>query len=280
MNAITKNILTIAACAVLTLGATVTASAETRTDPTAAPPEYEKVYGDGGEAVNIQVDGHIIPESEFYQPVTPRFPDGEQPSGPAVNSGDRKPSAGKGKTTPSVSFPRTGDAGAHGGAGAVEEAAEEEPAETAAVPSPVAPEPDAVVTDGAPPDSSIGGATPPQSSASNERWSFLSLIFALLSIVSAASALISASARRRREESPTGLPGGEGQYPVAPVFLTLSVALGAATPISWLVVDDVTLPVTLFNAWTPLIGILFAVQLAFRLLYAGARKRAAGGREA
>jgi hypothetical protein len=90
-------------------------------------------------------------------------------------------------------------------------------------------------------------------------WSLLNLLFVLVSLIIAIATFAFVLIRRRFAQATSF--ERTSQTKVSRIFTALSVALGAAILIVWLLCDDITQPMAWMNSWTPLIGALFVAHL-------------------
>lgn len=125
-----------------------------------------------------------------------------------------------------------------------------------------------------------GGSSQPDSSSGNgldilpdgnipaagfrTSWSLISLIFSVLAIIIAAFFGIRTLAMRRKTEEETDEEQEEKKEHKGTAFVlftVLGILLGIATPVVWLIVDKLTLPMMLVNRWTPFIFVLLVLSI-------------------
>jgi Ca2+/Na+ antiporter len=85
----------------------------------------------------------------------------------------------------------------------------------------------------------------------------MSLIAILLSI----ALIVYWIARRRSEED------DDEKERNAYIARTLTIIFGILTPIVFLILDDMRLPMVWINKWTPYVGLVFLIHIALFLFY-------------
>ncbi|MDR1778471.1 MAG: isopeptide-forming domain-containing fimbrial protein, partial [Clostridiales Family XIII bacterium] len=116
----------------------------------------------------------------------------------------------------------------------------------------------------------------------NHAWSLVSLILSCIAVVIAIILLVGGLTKRRRDEDYDEVSGAqnattqqqeerEKQHRRGNLLRLLAIIIGILTPIVWLILDDLTLPMALFNVWTIIVAFVFLVHIIFTLLY-NARK--------
>ncbi|MDR1778518.1 MAG: InlB B-repeat-containing protein, partial [Clostridiales Family XIII bacterium] len=115
--------------------------------------------------------------------------------------------------------------------------------------------PDEIDTpDPAVPEDAIEETTIPVGSFSwGDHWSLLSLILSIIAVLISLLLFIGYFYGKR--------------YHGGSLLKLLSIVVGIATLLAWIILDDTSLPVAWVNRWTPVIGILFLVHLALLLIY-------------
>ncbi|GHT79973.1 hypothetical protein FACS1894104_5310 [Actinomycetota bacterium] len=110
----------------------------------------------------------------------------------------------------------------------------------------------------------------PLAAPSTAAWALINLILAIISLVFAIALAIGFASRRKGEEAnkQKGTQDSRGGRGV--VWRTIAVIFGVASPIVFILTEDVTLPMIWVDAWTLLMVVLLAVQIvsAVALKYA------------
>ncbi|MDR0888912.1 MAG: InlB B-repeat-containing protein, partial [Coriobacteriales bacterium] len=114
------------------------------------------------------------------------------------------------------------------------------------------------------------GDVPLANTTSEPAWSLLSALFSIIALLLAIILLLLPLFTRRKRDNESGREymSRRAAGLKALVWRVLSVIAGAATPIVWLIVDNVTSPYVFINGWTPLIGIIFVIEIALLIVYA------------
>jgi hypothetical protein len=123
-----------------------------------------------------------------------------------------------------------------------------------------------------------GSETPLEGFHGTNVWSLLSLLMSLIAIILSVILIVCRIVRRRREEDDgdayENAYEDEGAYEDekegernAFVARTLTIVFGILTPVVFLILDDLHQPMVWANKWTPLVGCVFLVHIAFFLFY-------------
>ncbi|MDR0853563.1 MAG: InlB B-repeat-containing protein [Clostridiales Family XIII bacterium] len=116
-------------------------------------------------------------------------------------------------------------------------------------------------------------------------WSLLSLIMSLIAIVISLILIIWRLVRRRAEddemEDYEGYDPEEDEMEKRNAFIArlLTIIFGILTPIVFLILDDMRLPMVWINKWTPYVGIVFIIHIALLLFYKLRNKEGEESRE-
>jgi hypothetical protein len=171
------------------------------------------------------------------------------------------------------------------------EPAEPEPEEETAVEPPA--EPDEPVVEDIPVEETEPPETVPETQEIDETgipfgsptergaWSLLSLILSLVAVVVVLVTVIGAAMRRRRRDSDADFDWHIEQERKkdrkARPLMIAAVIFGILTPVVWLILDNLLLPVAWVNVWTPFVAALCAVHIVLTCLYRRRRGARHGG---
>jgi hypothetical protein len=102
-------------------------------------------------------------------------------------------------------------------------------------------------------------------------WSLLSLMMSLIAILLSIVLIVRWIARRRNEEEDEDENDDEEEeektYRNAYIARTLTIIFGILTPIVFLILDDMRLPMVWINKWTPYVGLVFLIHIALFIVY-------------
>jgi amino acid transporter len=106
-------------------------------------------------------------------------------------------------------------------------------------------------------------------------WSLLSLFLSCIAIIAAAVVLLSTLLRRRRDDEgqserftdEEGRDDSERTRRRSLLLKVLATIAGILTPIVWLILDDLTLPMAWINRWTIFVAFLFIVEAVLIVAY-------------
>jgi uncharacterized membrane protein len=130
--------------------------------------------------------------------------------------------------------------------------------------------------------SSIGSGDTPFAGLGSAAWSLLSLIMSVIAIVISLLLIIARIVRRRREDEDEDereyrraqryeqygdYDEEEDEGRNAYIARTLTVIFGILTPIVFLILDDLRLPMTWINRWTPYVALAFIIHIVFLIVY-------------
>ncbi|MDR0854348.1 MAG: hypothetical protein LBN34_08255, partial [Clostridiales Family XIII bacterium] len=113
-------------------------------------------------------------------------------------------------------------------------------------------------------------------------WSLLSLIMSLIAVLVSLLLILGAIFRRiyRNEDEDKEAYADsdaddedEKRKKVSKVLKVATIILGILTPIVWLILDDLTLPMVWINKWTLYVGIVFLVHIVFLIVYKARRHK-------
>jgi hypothetical protein len=112
---------------------------------------------------------------------------------------------------------------------------------------------------------------------SSNAWSLLSLIMSLVAVVISILLIVGAIARKRREDNEDELTGyardggvrdeEEERRRRGKMLKVATIILGILTPIVWLILDDLSLPMAWINKWTLFVGIVFILHIVVLVVY-------------
>ncbi|MDR3304665.1 MAG: InlB B-repeat-containing protein [Clostridiales Family XIII bacterium] len=132
----------------------------------------------------------------------------------------------------------------------------------------------------------LNGNVPLGGPGVTDAWSLLSLILSVIGILSALILFIVALIRRKRyktadESAQAELAESDGevrekQRKRAALTTALAIITGILVLVVWLILDDLTLPTTWINKWTPYVAVIFIVHivcLVARIVFGGRKAR-------
>jgi hypothetical protein len=99
----------------------------------------------------------------------------------------------------------------------------------------------------------------------SDAWSVASLMTVFVALILSACILIGKFTGRNKEEGKY-LTITASRRQLGGLMSVLSIVVGAVTALTWFLLDDLSLKMVMFNRWTPLIFVLFLVQVAFFVL--------------
>jgi heme/copper-type cytochrome/quinol oxidase subunit 2 len=111
---------------------------------------------------------------------------------------------------------------------------------------------------------------PPQDpGTSSGQWALLNLILAVVAIIFAFALIIHLFTGRRKDENSYGntTKGSNGN-----IWRALVVIAGIASPIVFLLTEDMTLPMSIVDMWTLLMAAIVVVQVVLTLVMWQVRK--------
>jgi hypothetical protein len=97
-------------------------------------------------------------------------------------------------------------------------------------------------------------------------WSLLSLIMSLIAIIISTMLIICRLVRRRINDDEND-DGHEKERRNAFIARTLTVFFGILTPIVFLILDDMRLPMVWINKWTPYVALAFIIHIILLIIY-------------
>ncbi|MDR0875690.1 MAG: hypothetical protein LBN12_05720, partial [Clostridiales Family XIII bacterium] len=100
----------------------------------------------------------------------------------------------------------------------------------------------------------------------NGAWSLLDLIFAVIAAVLSIYLIVGAVLKRRRDQGIDSYTEEEVKQQ-GNVLKVLAIAAGVLTIVVWLILDDLSTPVTWINKWTLPVVIIFIVHIAAFFAY-------------
>jgi uncharacterized repeat protein (TIGR02543 family) len=106
-------------------------------------------------------------------------------------------------------------------------------------------------------------------------WSLLSLIFALLALISTLILLFSGFIPRKRSNKAEDDKGAEQTHSRGRYLSLKVVALvaGILASVVWLIFDDISLPMVWINSWTIFVAALFVIHLVVMIAYIVVRRK-------
>jgi amino acid transporter len=115
-----------------------------------------------------------------------------------------------------------------------------------------------------------GGDTPAVGFDGKAAWSLLSLRMSIFAVLIALTLILARIVRRRdleEEGEEVEEDSEEKKRRNAFVTRTLTVIFGVLTPIVFLILDDMRLPMTWINRWTLYVGFTFLVHIVLLIVY-------------
>jgi uncharacterized repeat protein (TIGR02543 family) len=107
-----------------------------------------------------------------------------------------------------------------------------------------------------------------------DAWSLLNLLMALIALICSAILILARVLRRRREEDDVPETTGRPRR-----LLGAAIAAGFIPAILFLLLEDLQLPATWVNRFTPLIGIFFLISIALHIIRGILKNRRSGMQE-
>jgi len=111
----------------------------------------------------------------------------------------------------------------------------------------------------------VDGNVPLGNPGVTSTWSLISMILSIVALVILAVHAIGLVAKRKREDEEDVLGIDNEKLELiekrATLYRILTIIVGAVTIVAWLYLDNLTLGVSWINAYTPIVGILFAITV-------------------
>jgi uncharacterized repeat protein (TIGR02543 family) len=102
-------------------------------------------------------------------------------------------------------------------------------------------------------------------------WSLLSLLLSLIAIIISVLLIIWTVFKRKDKDAHREVYTEEGyeakRKSNAAILRALTIIVGVLTPVVWLILDNINLPMAWINKWTLYVGIVFIVQIALLIVY-------------